>query len=161
MNIGFYAGSFDVFTYGHLLVVKKASILFDKLIIGMGVNENKRRRYDINLMKKAIEKTLEQEKLFNVEVIIYNGFTVTEAEKHHANNLVRGIRTLTDYQFEEDLATKNEVLSGIDTIYIRSGKFGCISSSFVKALIDEGGWDISKYVPTPVLELINNLEGIV
>lgn len=161
MTTGFYPGSFDLFTNGHLLVTKKAASLFDKLIIGIGVNESKKRKYDINLMKKAIEETLAIENLNNVEVIIYKGFTVTEARKYNANFLVRGIRTLTDYQFEEDLASKNEELSGIDTLYIRSGKLGFISSSFVKALVDEGNWDISKYVPKPVKELINNEKSIV
>lgn len=161
MTTGFYTGSFDLFTNGHLLVAKKAASLFDKLIIGIGVNESKKRKYDINLMKKAIEETLAIENLNNVEVIIYKGFTVTEARKYNANFLVRGIRTLTDYQFEEDLASKNEELSGIDTLYIRSGKLGFISSSFVKALVDEGNWDISKYVPKPVKELINNEKSIV
>lgn len=154
MSVGFYVGTFDIFTNGHLLVTKKSAKLFDKVIIGMGINKKKgARQYDINLMKKAIEETLKLEGLLNVEVTKFDGLTVVEANKYNTTCLIRGIRTVTDYQEEEDLAVKNEKLAGIDTIYIRSGNLGFISSSFVKGLIEED-WDISEYVPKPVYDLI-------
>lgn len=159
MSVGFYVGTFDIFTNGHLLVTKKSSKLFDKVIIGMGINKKKGpRQYDIDLMKKAIEETLKEERLLNVEVTKFNGLTVVEAKKYNATYLIRGVRTLTDYQDEEDLAVKNEKLANIDTIYIRSGNLGFISSSFVKGLIEED-WDISEYVPKPVYNLIMEKKG--
>lgn len=158
MGKGFYTGTFDIFTNGHLLVVKKALKLFDKVTIVMGVNEKKKRRYDIHRMKKAIEETLELEGISDrVDVIIYEGIIVTEAKRQGATYLIRGVRTVTDYQYEEELAEKNEHLSNeeLDTIYIRAGKMGYISSSFVKVLIDDNEeWDISEYVPKPVESLI-------
>lgn len=154
MSVGFYAGTFDIFTNGHLLVTKKAAKLFDKIIIGMGINEKKGpRQYDINLMKKAIEETLKEEGLSNVEVTTFTGLTVLEAMTYDTTYLIRGIRTQTDYQEEEDLAIKNEKLANIDTLYIRSGNIGYISSSFIKGLIAEN-WDVSEYVPKPVYDLI-------
>lgn len=109
-------------------------------------------------MKKAIEETLELEGISDrVDVIIYEGIIVTEAKRQGAIYLIRGVRTVTDYQYEEELAEKNEHLSNeeLDTIYIRAGKMGYISSSFVKVLIDDHeDWDISKYVPKPVESLI-------
>lgn len=154
MLVGFYAGTFDIFTNGHLLVTKKSAKLFDKIIIGMGINEKKGPRdYDINLMKKAIKETLILEGLSNVEVTSFTGLTVTEAAKYDTTYLIRGVRTLTDYQDEEDLAVKNEKLANLDTIYIRSGSLGYISSSFIKGLLAEN-WDIFEYVPKPVYDLI-------
>ena len=73
MNIGFFAGSFSPFTNGHLHVVREASKLFDKVIIGIGINSRKIPRYKNELMKEAIEKVLVRENLNNVEVIIYLG----------------------------------------------------------------------------------------
>ena len=90
--IGFYAGSFDPFTNGHLQVVKKAAKCFDKVIIGIGCNSEKKPRIEKTKMKEAIEKTIEDLNLNNVSVIIYTGLTVDEAIKNGANILIRGLR---------------------------------------------------------------------
>lgn len=76
MKIAFYPGSFDPFTNGHLHVVKTSCKLFDKVIIGIGVNSKKERRFSNETMKQAIEETLKLEKLDNVDVIIYEGLSV-------------------------------------------------------------------------------------
>lgn len=153
MKIGFYAGSFSPFTNGHLHVVKKASELFDKVIIGIGINQNKSPRYNNELMKEAIEKVLVREKMFNVSVISYNNLSVDAALECNATFFVRGIRNGMDYEYEENMALINEDVSGLDTIYIRSGSLGHISSSLVVELM-ENGKDVSKYIPKEILELI-------
>lgn len=153
MKIGFYPGSFDPFTNGHLHVVKKSATLFDKVVIGIGIHPNKRRRYDKNEMKNAIEKVLIREKLTNVSVITYDNWSADAAVKYHAMFLVRGIRNGMDYQYEETIAATNEEVSGMDTIYIRAGSLGNISSSMVMELL-RNGKDISTYVPKEVLKVI-------
>ena len=131
MKIGFYAGSFDPFTNGHLHVISTASKLFDKIIIGIGVHPTKDRRFDRKLMKKIIEEILEKENILNTEVVIYDNFTVEAAKQYNSDFLIRGIRNNIDYEYEEELAKINEDISGLDTVYIRAGNFGNISSSMV------------------------------
>lgn len=82
MKIAFYPGSFDPFTNGHLHVVKTASKLFDKVIIGIGINSQKERRFSNEIMKKAIENTLLLENIDNADVIIYDGLSVDVAKKY-------------------------------------------------------------------------------
>ena len=153
MKIGFYPGSFDPFTNGHLHVVKTASKLFDKVIIGIGTNSQKKRRFSNIIMKKAIENTIIEENLANVEVIIYDNLSVSAATQCNANFLIRGLRNDVDYSYEENLAQINEEISNLDTIYIRAGSLGFISSSMVTELL-ENGLDTTKYLPKAILESI-------
>ena len=152
--IGFYAGSFDPFTNGHLQVVKKASKCFDKVIIGIGYNPDKKTRVEKERMKDAIEKTIRELNLTNVSVTIYTGLTVDEAIKNNSNILIRGLRNGTDYQYEENIAEANEKIAGIDTCYFRAGDLGYISSSLVMEM-KQHGIDIVPFVPKAVAEILN------
>lgn len=153
MEIAFYAGSFDPFTNGHLHVVQKSAKIFDKVIIGIGDNPDKKRRFDKTLMKNVIEEILKNRNINNVEVICYEKITVDAAIKNNATFLVRGVRNGMDYEYEENMASINEEVAGIDTIYIRAGKLGNISSSMVMELY-ENGKDVSKYLPKEVMDII-------
>ena len=153
MKIGFYAGSFVPFTNGHLHVIKNASQLFDKVVVGIGINSEKQRRFDKALMRSAIEKVLIREKINNVEVIIYENLSICAALEHNSIFLIRGIRNGMDYEYEENLASINEEISGLDTIYVRAGKFGNLSSSMVVELL-KNGMDVSKYLPEEILEIV-------
>lgn len=155
MEVAFYAGSFDPFTNGHLHVIQKAAKVFNKVVIGIGDNPDKKRRFDKELMKNTIEKILKNRKLNNVKVICYDNITVDAAKENNATFLVRGVRNGMDYEYEENMASINEEVAGIDTIYIRAGKLGNISSSMVMKLY-ENGKDISKYLPKEVIDIINN-----
>ena len=153
MKIGFYAGSFDPFTNGHLHIIKKSAKLFDKVIVGIGVNSKKKRSFNQEEMKNAIEKVFINENLNNVSVITYNNLSVDVAIENEATYLIRGIRNGMDYQYEENIALVNEEISGLDTIYIRSGRLGGISSSLIMDLINNGK-DVSKYLPQEIIEII-------
>ena len=153
MKIGFYAGSFDPFTIGHLHLVKKAALLFDKVIVGMGVNPKKVRTFNNDEMKNAINELFKNEGLNNCECIIYDGLTIDAAKEYNTTYLIRGIRNGMDYDFEENLALVNEELSGLDTIYIRAGSYGAVSSSMVKELLVNHK-DAKKYLPKEIFKLI-------
>lgn len=154
MQNGFYAGSFDPFTNGHLHVVSQAAKIFDKVIIGIGVHPKKTRRFDKELMKKAIEQVLARNNLENVNVITYDNLSVDAAKAHNCTILVRGIRNGMDYEYEENLASINEEISELDTVYIRAGHLGNISSSMVTELL-RNNKDVANYVPDEVLKVIN------
>lgn len=153
MRIGFYAGSFDPFTVGHLHIVKTASQMFDKVIVGMGVNPSKTRKYDKDDMVQAMMETFKSNGLDNVECVIYDGLTYDVAVASGATILIRGIRNGMDYDYEENLAQINQELSGLDTIYLRAGEFGMVSSSMVYELIKRDK-PVSKYLPEEILKLV-------
>ena len=153
MKIGFYAGSFDPFTNGHLHVVTQSAKLFDRVIIGIGVQPKKTRRFDKELMQKAIEQVLVRNNLNNVTVISYDNLSVDVAIENNSTFLVRGIRNGMDYEYEENMASINEEISGLDTVYIRAGNLGNISSSMVMELL-RNNKDVSKYLPEEVLALV-------
>ena len=118
--VGFYAGSFDPFTNGHLQIVKKASKCFDKIIIGIGYNAGKTERISKEKMKEAIEQTIIEERLNNVEVVLYDGLTIDKAKECNSDILIRGLRNGTDYEYEENISAVNEKMAGMDTCYFRA-----------------------------------------
>ena len=156
-SICFFAGSFDPFTIGHLHVVKNASILYNKVYIGIGTNPEKIRTFDKKEMKKVIEITLEEEKLNNVEVVIYEGNTVDIAMKLNVTHFIRGIRNGKDYEYEKQVANYNLEYSGIKTMYIGAEEYEKVSSTEVRNLI-KNNKDIDEYVPKAVKELIKKVK---
>ena len=158
-TIGFYPGSFDPFTNGHLQIVTKAAKCFNKVIIGVAYNSEKEVRIDKEKMKEAIEKTIKEKNIENVEVVLYKGLTAEIAKKSGANILIRGLRNGTDYQYEENVAETNEKIFGLDTCYFRAGNMGYVSSSLVMELWNNGV-NVEKFVPKYVAEILKNKEII-
>ena len=152
-KIGFYAGSFDPFTNGHLQIVIKAAKCFDKVIVGIAYNSEKEVRIDKEKMKYAIEQTIQELGLENVEVTLYSGLTAIEAKKYNASILIRGLRNGTDYQYEENIAENNEKIFGLDTCYFRAGNLGYLSSSLVMEMRNNNV-DVTQYVPKHVAEIL-------
>lgn len=155
--IGFYAGSFDPFTNGHLAIVKKASKCFEKVIIGIGYNTEKKARIDKNKMKQAIEQAIQEENLSNVEVVLYEGLTVDKAKECGCNILIRGLRNGTDYEYEENISAINEKIAQMDTCYFRAGDLGYLSSSIVMEIFSNGK-SIDNYVPKAVAQLLYSIK---
>jgi pantetheine-phosphate adenylyltransferase len=148
-----YPGSFDPFTNGHLDIVKKASDLFDEVDIVIGVNTKKHRTYDSDKMKQAIEMTISEKRLPNVNVEVYEGLVAEYAKDNGIQYMIRGLRNNMDYNYEENIASVNKLIyPEIEYVYFRAENVA-ISSSMVKEL-RLFGRDVSIYVPSPVLEII-------
>lgn len=154
MTIAVYAGSFDPFTIGHLQVLTEASHLFDKVIVAIADNADKKRRIDSELTLSAIKDTVSDLSYDSkIEVVRFQGLIADLANKNKADYLIRGIRNGIDYEYEETLARINESF-GLKTIYIRAGSLSHVSSSMVMELYKYGR-DISPYVPPSVLKVIS------
>ena len=150
---GIYPGSFDPFTNGHLDVVRKAAALLDHVYVLIGINANKKRSFDGELMKMAIEKTLEHEGLTNCTVCVYNGLVAEFAKQNNVKYMVRGLRNNMDYNYEESIAEVNKLIySQMEYVYFRAENIA-LSSSMVKEL-HQFGQDVSAYVPQPIMDLL-------
>lgn len=150
MKKAIYPGSFDPVTLGHLDVIERASKLFDHLIIGVLNNSAKTPLFSIeervNMIKEAVKD------FPNVEVKCFGGLTVDFAKECGANAVVRGLRAITDFDYELQIAQLNRVISpDVDTVFLTTNlKYAYLSSSSVKEVAAYGG-DISQFV-TPYIE---------
>lgn len=152
-NIAIYPGSFDPFTNGHLDIVKKGSKLFDEVHIIIGVNAKKKRSYDSNLMKKAIENTLADCSITNCKVVVYEGLVAQYTNDNGIDYMIRGLRNNMDYNYEENIAEVNKLIDPhLEYVYFRAENVA-VSSSMVKELIGFNK-DVSKFVPKHILELV-------
>ena len=154
MKIAIYPGTFDPITNGHLDVIKRASSLFDKLIIGVASdNGTKKTMFKLNKRIEYIEDAVSQ--FDNVEVNEFKGLLMQFAESKNAIVVIRGLRVLSDFEYEFKMAMMNRGLNEkITTLFLMPHrKYVHISSSLVKEVALLGG-DISDYVPSKVLEQI-------
>lgn len=156
-KIAIYPGSFDPFTNGHLDMVLKGAKLFDRVHILIGTNGQKRRSYDSQQMKLAIEKTLEENGLTNCEVYVYNGLVAEYTSENNIGYMIRGLRNNMDYNYEENIAEINKLMNPkLEYVYFRAENVA-VSSSMVKELKGFGK-DVSMFVPAPVLKAMNACE---
>ena len=154
-NIAIYPGSFDPFTNGHLDMVLKASKIFDRVQIMIGVNANKKRTYAAETMKVAIEQTLEEKGISNCEVYVYDGLVAEYTKEKNIGYMIRGLRNNMDYNYEENIAEVNKLINpNLEYIYFRAENVA-VSSSMVKELSGYGK-DVSKFVPEAVRKLMKN-----
>ena len=151
-RIALFAGSFDPYTNGHHDIVRKASALFDEVVVLIGVNINKRRAFDAEAMRQAIQAAIDADGL-NARVVIHAGLVVDYCTDHHIRWYVRGLRNAADYSYEEGNAQVNAMLNpGVETLYLRSGD-NVLSSSMIRELIAFGK-DVNEFVPAPVMKLL-------
>lgn len=140
-----FPGSFDPFTIGHKWVVDKALTIADRVVIAIGINENKTRTFAIEEVEKTIQRVYAQNP--QVEVVTYKGLTIDIAKEVGADAIVRGVRSTIDFEYEKSIADTNRELSGIETILLFTHPtLSHISSSMVREL-NHFGHNISKYIP--------------
>ncbi len=155
-NIAVYAGTFDPITNGHFDLVKAMAKYFDKLIVLIAINPNKKPWFSVDERKELIKQSVKD--LPNVKVDYYEGLTVDYAKEHGANTLLRGMRPNTqDFKEEVKVHDTNEKLApGILTLYILSSAINkAVSSSAVRKLIQKKDFNkIKEIVPEPVYNYI-------
>ena len=150
MRIAVYPGSFDPITNGHLEILDRALNIFDKVIILVAINPNKKTRFSpeerVAMIKEAIKNP-------RVEVDSYHGLTVKYAKEHGASHLIRGLRAVTDFEYEFSLASANDFIDqSIDTIFLMSkAEKSFINSSMIMELF-QNGVDVSSLVPPSVIK---------
>ena len=148
-NIAIYPGTFDPITYGHIDVIKKALKLFDKIIVGVSDINDKSYLFNseerIDIVNKALFKDLKLNKK-KILVISFNSLTTDLCKKYKSNIILRGLRAVSDFEYEFQLAGMNRKLNNnIETLFLMSDiENQIISSRFVKEIVKLGG-DIKKF----------------
>ena len=157
MNIAVYSGSFDPITNGHIDIIKRAAKMFDRLIVLVSVNYKKASTFTSGERVAMIERVLAELDLPNVSVDMYDGLLVNYAKQVGATALVRGLRAVTDFEYEFQMALTNKKLCGdVETIFLTtSSEYMFLSSSMVKQVAGFGG-DISHFVPECLLAQIQS-----
>lgn len=150
MKVAIYPGSFDPITYGHLEILKRALNIFDKVIVLVAINDAKKARFSVEERVDMIKEAISDDR---VEVDSYKGLTVEYAKKHGATHLIRGLRAVTDFEYEFSLASANDYIdSSIDTVFLMSkAEKSFINSSMIMGL-HESGIDVSELVPPSVIK---------
>ena len=153
MRKAIYPGSFDPFTNGHLDIVKKSAALFDEVYVVIGVNSQKRRTFEAEAMRKAIERVLESLQITNVRVEVYEGLVAEFAKQQRIKYMIRGLRNNMDYNYEENIAEVNKLINpAMEYVYFRAENVA-VSSSMVKEL-HTYGLDVSPYLPKAVYDIL-------
>lgn len=153
MRIGIYPGSFDPVTLGHLDIIKRASNLVDKLYVAVIKNKRKKSLFTTNERMDMLKKVTKE--IANVEVEYFSGLTVDLAKQKNANVIFRGLRAVTDFEYELQLAQTNHKLnSDIDTVFlITNVEYAYLSSSIVREIASYNG-AIEDFVPESIVDEI-------
>lgn len=153
-----YPGTFDPITKGHLDVIERATKVFDEVDILIMKNPRKNCTFSEEERKEMIEQSLSTlPNASSIKVVIGTGLTVQYAEKLGAQAIIRGIRAVSDYEYELQQATANMTLNDqIETIFfIARPEYSFLSSTTVKEIAFNGG-DISEFIPAPIVERVEN-----
>ena len=140
-----FTGSFDPYTIGHDDILRRALPLFDHIVIGIGVNERKSYMQSAEERMKTIKAIYADEP--KVEVKTYNDLTIDFARRENASYIIKGVRSVKDFEYERDQADINRQLSGIETLLLYADpRYSAVSSSMVRELI-HFGQDVSRFLP--------------
>ena len=151
MVIAVYPGSFDPATYGHLDVIKRASISFDKVIVGVLHNSAKTPLFSVEERVNILEKATKE--IPNVEVKSFEGLSVNFARENQAKVIVRGLRAVTDFEYELQMAQTNRILApDIDTVFLTTSlEYAYLSSTIMREVARFNG-DLSNFAPPEIIE---------
>ncbi|MDF2800289.1 MAG: pantetheine-phosphate adenylyltransferase [Anaerocolumna sp.] len=155
MRVGIYPGSFDPVTFGHLDIIVRASKLVDCLIIGVLKNSSKNPLFTTSERVELLKETTKN--IPNVVIEEYQGLLVDYADEKKANIIVRGLRAITDFEYELQLAQTNHKLNPrVDTVFLTTSvEYAYLSSSTVREIASYGG-NIDQFVPACVMQPIYN-----
>ena len=144
-----YPGSFDPITTGHVHIVERALPLFDHIVVAIGSNTQKKCRFPLEQRLRWIEAAFSQYK--NVEVATYEGLTTDFCHEHHIGYLLRGVRSTTDYAYEEQLGAINRLIApNVETVILMAApEYTAISSTMVRELL-AFGHDVRAYLPPAI-----------
>ena len=157
MRICLFPGTFDPITYGHIDIIDRSLRLFDKLVIGIGVNANKQPMFSAEQRVTWIKAIYKNEP--KVDCVTYDGLTVECCKRIKAQYILRGIRYVSDFEYEKAIADMNRSLDGgIETVFLTClPKYTSVASTLVRDVIRNGG-DVSQFVPDAVLHSIQKHE---
>ena len=153
-RIAIYPGTFDPITNGHIDVLKRASKLFDKVIISVGQSSSKTSLFTVDERIKMLRAAVL--KIKNVEVDSFDGLLVSYAKRKKASAIIRGLRAVSDFEYEFQMALTNQKLEqGIETVFLTpSQNYSFISSSLVREIAKNGG-NVSYFVPKIVEKMLS------
>jgi len=155
-KIAIFPGTFDPPTLGHLDVIERGRHLFDRLIVAIGVNADKTQFFPVELRRKLLEHSTRD--WGNVMVESYTGLTVDLVKRRGAVAIIRGLRNMTDLEYEFQLALTNRAIASVETVFIMTNeKFGFTSSSLIRQIAALGG-DLQKLTTLLPEEVITELE---
>ena len=153
MKIALFPGSFDPVTKAHVDILKRSLPLFDKVIVGIGLNSTKAPYLGIDVRKAMLRAVFADEP--KVEVQTYEGLTVEFCKKINAKYMIRGIRTVSDFEYEKAIAQMNHALvPEIESIFIVSKPgYSSISSTIVRDILRNNG-DVKQFIPKEAFDLL-------
>lgn len=157
MRIGIYPGTFDPITFGHLDIIQRGLRVVDKLIIGVALDSAKDPLFDVETraaLVRGVVDALDEDKS-RVDVVPFSGLLANFAREQKATLLIRGLRAVSDFEYEFQMASvNNKIAPELETVFLTaSDATHFISSRFVKQIARLGG-DVSKFVPAPIAEAL-------